>query len=220
VHEASRLLILDGYVSGQLAIFLHVQAFLERDAIDKIGLELPAAKTGPTLTSFILHLNTLNVSLRNNGNKESVFVSVVKIVNGPNGVIPSTARLYRVNHEAIELGAKDVYFGFRERAFYLFDSFPDRELSPIILKGRRDSLNSLEPCIVQRRPEVVDGIAKHKCNIVECVPVSEFMFQNLSTHCRVNVNARGIAAFQSGNARFYILDVGIGPLNLESSVSE
>lgn len=214
VHEASRLLILDGYIRGELAMFLHVQAFPEDNVVNKVGLKLASAETGPQLASFILYLNSLNVALGESGNKQPMFVSVVEIVNGPDGVIPSLARLYCVKHKAVELGAENVYFGLRKIAFYFLDGFPDREFSPIILKGGGEPFNRLEPCIVESALQIVDGIPHDNGDIIKCLSIGEPMFKDFTAKCRVNLNSRSVAAFQLSKARFDILDVCIGPFKL------
>ncbi len=219
VHEASRLLILDAYLRGELALLCDVKAARKVDAIGG-SLEPSKSESVVSLTSFVLHLNSINMARSQHGNKKPVFVSVVEIVNGPDGVIPSLARLYRVNHKSEEIRAGFVYFSMLQKTLYLFDALADGELCPIVNEGGSELCNCAQPSIVEGAFEIVDSISNHKSEIIEGCDITKRVGESLSSVLRVNLNNGGISFVKRGDAPFDIGDMLIGPLNFDSSIGE
>lgn len=217
VHEASRLPILDAYLRGELALLLHVYPFFKVDAIGR-PLELAHPETGEGLPFFILHLNSVNMAFSQNGDKQPMFVSVVEIVNGPDGIIPSFARLYCVEHEPEEFRGGSVYFNMSQKTFQFFHAFADGEFRPVILKGRNDSLDGLQPRIVEGGFKVMNSIPNHECEIVEGFRIAKSVGESLSSVLWVNLNNSGVSFIKRSDAPFDIADMFIGPLNFEASV--
>ena len=148
VHAASKLPILDNYVRGELALLCDVLSIWEVDAIRR-SLGSAEVRSWPPFARFIPHLNSANMALCQNRDKESVFVSVCEAVNGPDGGIPSVARLYLVNDEFEEVRASSVHISLSQCALKFFDGFVNGELGPIPGIGRNESFNCLQPCVVE-----------------------------------------------------------------------
>lgn len=218
-HKASRLLILDAYLRGEFSLLLYMQALGKINAVGR-SLKIPRSATGPNLACFVLHLDSTNVACRQNRNKKPVLISVVEIVNGPNGVIPSLARLYRVEHEPKEGRADSVYMSMRQKTFHFFDGLADGEFRPVINKRGSTLLDGFQPSIVESAFKVMDSITNHESEVIEGIDIAKSVCESLSSILRVNLNSTGISFIKRDDARFDVQDVFIGPINFQSSVSK
>lgn len=100
-------------------------------------------KTGCDIARLISHLDSLNMPLRQNGEKQSMLVSVVETVYRPNGVVPSLARPYLVSHEIEEIRTGNIYVSLFQRTLYFFNSLMDGEFGSIIDICGHQALNCL-----------------------------------------------------------------------------
>ncbi len=220
VHAASKLSILDTYKRGELALLCEVQAWHE---IDDIGrpLEFAEARTGPKLSRFILYLNAVDMPLRQNGDKQPVFVSVCEAVSGPDGCIPSLVRLYLVNDEIEEGGGGnvDLYVSTSKLSLKFWGGPVDRELGIVSNESRSESLDSFEPSVIKGACQVVDGISNHKRNMIESGFIQR-VGQSLCTMLRVYLNESSVSVFKSFDAPFEVSNMYIGPVELGSGLKE
>jgi hypothetical protein len=215
VHEASRLLILDAYVSGQLSLILYVQTFFEEDEIGRF-LKIPNARPEKPFASFVLHLNAVDVSGCQNRNDESMLIPVTEIVNSPQGNIPSIVRLYFVEHEPVQVRAGNVYFSIRKPSFHFFGGLPHREFGPIINERRNQFLDCDQPSIVEGAFKVVECVSNHQGNVIEGMNIDESVFKELTSGCRIGIDSSSVSIVQQRNSSFDVRDVLIGPLNLQA----
>jgi hypothetical protein len=215
VHEASRLNILDSYMSGELSLLCDVRAFYKVDYVGR-SLKISSSESGEFFADFILYLNSINIPLREYGDQQSMFVSIVEIVNGPNGVIPSLARLYVVNHEIEQTPTSGVYVSLFQHTLKFFEGFANGKFSPIIDVSGNQLLNRLQPRIVEGASEVVDSISNHEGEIIENGDIIKSMYQSLCTILRVNLNDSGISLMKRKDASFDVANVYIGPINLQA----
>ena len=213
IHNASRLRVFDSYASGELALILHVQPALKEDAI-RGPLEITNTAPWPEFTSFILYINSLNMRLTEDGNHQPMFVSVVEIVNGPNGNIPSLVRLYCVQQKPVKPIAYDVYFSLRKVSFQFLGGLPHRKLSPIIDERGGDLFNHFQPNVVESAFQIVDSISDAQRDIVEAIGFTEGIGNKLAASLRINLNNSGVCCIQNVNSAFDVRDVVIGPLYL------
>ena len=217
-HEASRLLIIDAYVSGELSILCEIQALCK---IDDIRRPLKSADS-PSRCGFaqlILHLNSLNMPLCENWKEQPMFVSVVETVHGPDGVIPSLARLYLVNHEIEESRTGSVYVSLSKLTLYFFDGFVDGELGAATDVGGHQPLNCLQPRVIESASQIVNSIANQKSQVIKS-GVLQNMFQSLCVELRVILDMNSCTVLKTGNSPFDIANVYIGPVYLGSGLSE
>ena len=217
VHEITRIPIIDNYGSGKLALLFGVRPFADSNAIRR-SLEVPISEARPALPFFIFEFNSVDTPLRQDGNKKPMFISNVEIVDGPNGLIPSIARFYRVEHKPIQIRGGNIYASLRHPSFKFFNGLADREFCPIIDKGWNQSLDSLQPGIVEGAIEIVDSIPEHQRNIVEGRSIAEIVYQEFVSCMRINVDSGSVSFVKFGDAEFDVLDVLLGPVNLESGV--
>jgi len=92
VHIASRLLILDGYRRGEFSFLVYVEALPEKDLVGG-ALEVASTAAVMDFSRFVLHFNSVDIPVCQDGEKQPMFVSIVETVNDPNTVIRSLARL-------------------------------------------------------------------------------------------------------------------------------
>ncbi len=145
-----------------------------------------------------------------------MFVSIVETVNGPNGVIPpSQGCILRMTMKSNKRLAGGVYVSFSQKALKFFDELPNGKFSPIIDVSGNQLFNCLQPRIVKSAFEVMDGIPNHEREIIENEGILEGMYQSLSSMLRVNLNLGSVCSIKRGNAPFNIMDVHLGPLNLQ-----
>ena len=217
-HAAPKLPIIDNYVSGKLALLCDVQSICEVDAIRRL-LGSAEAGSGPPFARFILHLNSVNMALCQNRDKEPVFVPVCEAVNGPDGGISSVARLYPVNDECEEVRAGSVYVSLSQCALKFFDGFVDREFGPIADIGGSELFNRLEPSVIEGAIQIVDGVSSDESDLVETRFVKS-MGESLGSMLRVSLDNSSIGLFKSVDAPLDISDVYIGPFDLSSGFQE
>jgi hypothetical protein len=215
VHKASRVLILDSYLRGELALFFHVQPAFKLDDV-RGNLKISGgAVSRPSFAVLVNHANAVNMSSRKNGEKQPMFVSYVKNVNGPNSLVPSIARLYRVDHQTEEIGAGSVYLSLHKRTFKLIDGLAHGKFRPITDESGKQLFDGLEPSIVEGAIKIVDGIAEHQSYFTESGRIAEIVNENFATSFRINLDSRMASFVKRDDAIFDIEDVLIGPVNFE-----
>jgi hypothetical protein len=219
IHEAFRFDILNSYLRGELSLFFYVQAALEVDGI-RPPLEVPVSDGGFNSSAFILHLHSADAPGCKNWNEKSMFVPLVKIVNLPDRVIPSVARLYLIEHKTEERWMESVYIGLSKRAFYFFDVLMHGEFCPVIDERGSKSSNGLQPSVVKCALKVVDGVSDHESEIVDSLSIAKRVYKSLSSMLWVNLNRTGVSFVKRDDACFDILDVIVGPFNFESGICE
>lgn len=219
IHEASRLLILDRYAGGKLSLLLYVQTLFKEDEVRR-AMEIAGCMSRPDFSAFILHFNAANVALSQDGDEQAMFVSVVEIVNGPDGLIPSVMRLYDVNHQPEKMGTGHVYFSLRKPSLQLFNGFSYRKLGSIINQTGSEFFDGSKPRVIEGAFEVVNRISDHQTDVIERTLVGKVMLDYFASGLRVNLNNSGIGCVKKFDAPFDVSDVLIGPLNLEFGISE
>jgi len=155
------------------------------------------------------------------GDKQPVFVSVCKAVNGPDSCIPSLARLYLVNDEIEEGGAGnvDVYVSASKLSLKLWGSLVHREFSFVSNENRSESLDSFKPSVIEGTRQVVNSIADHKRNLIESGFIQR-VGQSLCAMLRVNLSNSSICLLKRVDTPFEVSDMYIGPVELGSSLEE
>jgi hypothetical protein len=217
-HEASRLLILDAYVSGQLAFICDVNAWGEVNAIGRSS-EIADAKPRLTSPRFILHFNSLNMPLCENREKKPMFVTIVKAVHGPKGVIPSLARLYFVDHEGIESGAGSIYVSLFQHTLYLFYGLMNGKFGTVINVRGSEALDCLQPSVINGAREVVNSVSDQESQVVKC-GIFQNIFDSVCSKLRVNLDAASCTLLKACDAPLDAPNVYIGPVHFGSRLSK
>jgi hypothetical protein len=168
-QSISRISILDHYLSGELSLLCYVESSPISDAIWRMLQFAGNPISRPQVSSFIFYFNSSNVPLRQNGDKQPVFISDVEIVNGPQDSLPSHMRAYLVQHEPIKNGANYVYSSLLalHPSFKFVDAFADWELGSVINETGCQAGNSFEPDIVEGAIKIVDCVSEDQCRILK-----------------------------------------------------
>jgi len=168
----------------------------------------------------LIHYHDIrNEGVREYGDEQAMFISNIEIVNGPNGIIPSTVRLYCV-HDEIEESRGALYTSFLKPTFYLFSALANRHFCPIINESRRDLFDSLKPDIIKGTIQIVNCVPNEQRQIIERSGITEIVRQDFTTRLRVNIDSGYIRFVQESNARLNIVDMCMGPLDFATCVME
>ena len=208
----------DCYAEKELSLILNAQI---RGKGNVIGKGLVSSECIPPMndTFLVLQLDAADVPVRSEGNQESVFVSYIENMNGPNKKIPSIVRAYLVKHEIEKTWAGDVYFSPAQGRFKLFASGINGKLGKLAEGAGRGSFNGFNPGIIEGAFKVVDSIANKQGEIgKEFLSVSDIVNDSLIGKLRVDLDARHITIWQVGEPFFQFTDVLVGPFDLCSGV--
>jgi len=219
LHHASMLPILDDYIRGKLALLFEMRSRKRIDTIRRL-LGNRQSVSGRTITSVIFHLNAADVDLSQSGDQKPMFVSVCKVVNGPDGCIPSIMRLYLLDKESEKIGAMSVYVPFNKLPLKFFGGFINRKLGEVPIKRYESKrFDGLKPGIVQRAVKVVNRISDDQRDLLE-KRFAQRMAELFCTSVRANIHSGGVTVFKVGHQAFDLPDMYIGPLNLSPRLKE
>lgn len=210
----------DCYAKKELSLILHAQVASESDAIWR-GLVSSPGIASMNDAALILQFEAADAPVVLKRNQEAVFVSFVENVNFPNGKIRSIVRAYFVKHKIKEPSAGDVYFSAAQSGFKVFPSGIHGELGEVTDGGRRGSLNSFDPRIIEGAFEVVDSIPNHQGDVdKKLIFVHDIVNERFIGKLRVNLDSRNITVWQVGDQFLKFTDVFVGPFNLRSGMAK
>jgi hypothetical protein len=216
----SKFVILDMYLRGEISILFDVEPTHKLDNV-RGALKLSGRSgASPSFAMLVTHFDTTDMSDGENGDKKPMLVSNVQFVNGPNGLIPSRARLYLVEHKAEQARASDVYFGLAKGTFRFFDGLVNREFSSVAQESGREILNRPEPCVVESGMQIVDSIPDHQGDIVESLNICKIMSEDFTSSFRMDIYSSGVSFMQKCNPRFNVREMLIGPVYLKPGIGE
>jgi hypothetical protein len=215
-RDVLRFGILDNYVSGKMSLLLDVDSSLKFDVVGRM-LEIDRISVSSKNLTVLFCLNSIGVAEGKYRYKESMFVSNVECVNGPNGGIPSLARLYLCNNQIEQSGSADIYLSPSKRRFQFFDGLTYRELGKLSNGSGNQSLNSFEPGIVEGGFQVVNSISRDESDIVKCRSIGKVILDELTAGCRIYLDRHNLRIMHSLNTQLRIRDVLVGPVDLLSA---
>jgi hypothetical protein len=142
----------------------------------------------------------------------SMLVEVVQFVESPQGVIPSTVRLYRLNNETTKLGADLLFKSTVNGLFKFLPSFMHWEMHVGIVTAQH--ADDFGDSVVKGTSKIVDGVANHCAKVGNGMPEVEAEVASF----RVFIDERGVVVrrHEGNDSRLRLLDVMIGPFNLSS----
>jgi hypothetical protein len=219
VHEVTGLAIFDNYDGGKLSLLFDVQPRFIRDDVRRALKVCGTSVSVPRFAILIHDANAVNVPGGQDRNKQPMFISDVKVVNGPNGLIPSIARLYLVEHKSKQIRGSSVYASLRHPSFKFFEDFANRELGPVINEGGNQSVDGLEPGIVEGAIQIMDSVPEQQGDIVEGGSIAESVGEDFPSRFRININSSCVRFMQAGDSCVDIRDVLIGPFDLQTGIS-
>ena len=208
--------MLHHYSGGELSILLDVVP--NRD-MENIWGSLGEAGGIPRIALLINSHNPFDIDALKNWDEQSVFVSVVQNVYGPNGVIPSTVRAYLIEDEFGEPGAEVIncgmlFAGIFKPTFNLFVGLANGKFSSIVNERRDKGFDGLSPRIVQSTTKIVNRVCREKGDVVDCCGIGKLVYQNFCSELRISLDSGGITFMKFENSCIDVSSVMLGPLNL------
>ena len=219
-HMIGKRSIVEDYINGDLTIVCNVVAQGHGNIPGRHLFSPPSTSGFLNFTSFVLCFNALNGGIVRKWNQQAMFVSDVELVNGPNSKIPSLVRFYLGRDELEQFGTGSLYFSPIKRGMKLIGGFVNREFGEIADSRGNESLNGLEPCIVDGTLQIMDDIPEYQSYISECIPVGKIVFDDFISTTRINLDRSSIGIFQKKNSVVQLRDMMIGPFNFKSGISE
>jgi hypothetical protein len=147
--------------------------------------------------------------------QESVFVDVVKPVEPPEAIVPSSVRLGRADQVFRSL-THTVYFSAMS-GFISIDIIKDRVAS-VLCDRSATRLDQLTSQVVQGHAQVADGVAKDGANVVGDLGNNSDFIDFLSSICVVLDNDTirlGVRVKEGIAMKFEIVDVLFGPFDFD-----
>src|ERR1035437_1313855 len=197
-----------------------VSIVFDLDVWKEIEVDQPhASKTGHrrdfiSHAFLVFHANAHGTRAIDDWKQQFVFVRDIEIVKSPEVDIPSTVRLYVGGDLFEESGTGLVYLSPRKRVIKHLRSLPERELPELSLR-EFESVDRLNPGVIQGGSQVVDSIASRERNIDEAISkIGAFVLDRLSSGFFLPLDGRSVIPFQREGKRLNFSDVLIGPVNL------
>jgi hypothetical protein len=149
-----------------------------------------------------------------------MLVHYVKIVNSPNGEIPSLVRPYVVQDEKKEFRTGLLYLSAFHRSLDFVSGLSNGKLGEFIDGGRNNNLDDFEPRIVERTFKVVDYVSDKQRDVRDPSLIDDVVLEALVASIRVNLDARSATVRNFGQPMLKVSDVLVGPFDLCSGVAK
>jgi len=222
MHVIVNSSILNNYVDAQFAVLLDANIPIERDDVWPNALD-GRAKTVHSFTISLLYDNVANTRERLNTEPKKMFVANVDFVKRvDNTVLPSVVGLHGGHNHLEDFGLRSgVYVNTVEGVFQFLSSISDGELGVVQVGGGNVLLESGDPRVVKSGTQVVKGVSSDQRQFQTSIHkvwgrVDEMLVSGLTIH----LDSHSVILYQRPNDLCRITDVFIGPINLESSISE
>lgn len=210
--------LVERYLKQQLSVLLYVDVLRESDVVGGILDSPPSACC--MHPKLVLKFEVLNGDASCDGNEKSMLVHYVKIVESPNGEIPSLVRPYIVQHESEEFRTGLLYLSAFHRSLEFVSGLSNGKLGEFIDGGRNNNLDDFEPRIVERAFKVVDYVSDKQRDVRDPSLIDDVMLKALVASIRVNLDARSATVGNFGQPMFKVSDVLVGPFDLCSGVAK
>ena len=209
VHLVTRHSLVKDYKDGNFSLLLQLAALRNDEFVTpRLG---HGKGMSIDFSPIILNFHVMKKSDVQEWNQEAMFISPVKCVNGPDGIIPSTVRLYVGEYEVVK-GTGFRYLSLFQRTFHVVTGRINREF--VVVNGLKTMLNdSSDPSIIKSTLQVVNGVSDYQSQIVNKVSViPKAIFDKLGV--TVTILPSVISLRQPRNRQRKIVDMLLGPFDL------
>jgi hypothetical protein len=209
-----RCSFIEKYIKGDFSVLLDVPSNLKRN-VKWWRLRSTPSTTSVDVASLIFQFHSLNRRDVNERYEKPMFVKDVQLVNGPNGVIPSTVRLYAAHHQLEQSEIGDVYFSIPKRSFQKLIRRVDGKLLFLgVKRGGCEFFEGSQPSIIEGGFQVVDSVPDYQGELIVDCMIAKVVFDDLVSNLRIDLGRGHIGLSQSGKCGLEIHDVLIGPVDL------
>lgn len=195
------------YRNGDLALILKLGPARNREPM---GARLSRSpRKACDIPMLILYFQAMQERDIQHWNQEPMFVRSVQYVNGPNGIIPSTVRLYIGDYEVVKGGTSHVYLSLFERIFQKLTGRINRE-AVLFGNGYIALDHGSNPSVVEGASHVVNCVADYQSQTVNDIfSFSKAIHDELGLS--ILMEPRTILIGQSGNNSLEVADMLVGP---------
>ena len=192
---------------------------------DYVGWKIPGgtSETTDNFTVWPLHHNSVDTRQRNQPEQEKMLVGDIEFVKGiDDTIVPAFVRLYIGNDQFKKRGiTSGVYRNAVQGTFKFLPTGINGKLGAIKVCGWNVLHEDAHPCEIESSFEIMDCIPGNQGHVIGSF--SEFwnrMYQVLMASIAILHDCRSVVLFQSGDSRFQIRYVFIGPLDFQTGISE
>ena len=159
---------------------------------------------------FVLQFNAANPSHRKHGNEEEMFIVNIESAEGQNIHIPSLVRFHCIDDKVDERGQ---YFFSLQSGLKVFSRLlgKDRKLAVIGNSWQHSAPRDIEGAV-----EIVNCIANNQGDICSEVAISKAVVEELFPRISIDVQAGAVSVRRGAESLVDIVDVIVGPLDLEA----
>jgi hypothetical protein len=214
-HVISRIPLLEHYLEGRASWLFDVKAPFKLDMVGERFNGSPSICFND-FPLLVFQINVANGHVVDHWNHKAVLVSGVEFVNGPDGNIPSTVRLYIAEDEFEEVRGGDIYLNLSQGSFKAIDAGINRELcAPPVTRGNQSS-HRLEPRMIESTVKIMDGIPKSKSQLIDerSLRLCKVAFNEFAASVRIHMARDHQTFFQAVDSRFNVRNVMVGPCDL------
>jgi hypothetical protein len=214
---AFRIPVLEHYREGRASYIFDVEPTFKLEKVGK-GKSGIVGFPRPYRAVLVCHADTFDVGVMDYGNQESVLVSDVEFVHGPDGKIPSIMRLYIGRYESEEIGSGEVYLSIAEGSFHVLRGGVGRELGILPVSAGDNSRNSFVPSMIKSALQIMNGIPDD-CRDVVKGSVLDFWkvyFDEFASSARLYMGSNQQSFLQSINRMSQLRNMFVGPFDLET----
>lgn len=215
-HSGKRKSIVEQYEQGRLSIICDLGISAASDQIvpcSAISAQNPRAKYD-LLASLIFHANVVDDIDIHHWKQEPMFVQVVKVVQGPKGVIPSLVRFHNLHDEVSDCFRGSMYRSAINSRYKFLPRYTNRELCMQVV-GTESPIDDLIHGVIQRSSQIVERITDQESKCIRN-ELADFDLNSIVSGFRIVVDAETVTAMcgKPVNLTVEIIDVLFGPLDL------
>jgi len=164
--------------------------------------------------SLVFNANIMHNPHIHDWKQEPMFIENVEIVQGPQGIIPSTVRLYGIHDKLSDLWGGLLYQSAIDGRYHSISGFSKWEPS-MVIKVTESAENNFIDGEIKRTLQIVKGVSDDRREILRN-ELEHLNLKNIISAVRIAVDAESVEATCSEkvNKAVKIIDVLFGPFNL------
>jgi hypothetical protein len=209
-----RTSLAEQYANGKLAMILDVVPYREVEVEGTV----PVHGEGRDIlgsSRLILHRSAFESAVSDYWNQQLVLIDNIEIVKSPEGIIPSTIRLYVGDDRLVDSRCGQIYVSSAQLTFETLARFGEGESRVLVNDGEIDPLRDNKPCVIQRGSEIVNGVPDNQGHLPkQSRGVPRMILEGLCAYCTIYVDRGNVTLLQRQGRTIDVRNMLLGPVNL------
>ena len=200
------------YAKGRISVVCYVHTGACGNCLESAASIHSKRNIGESITVIVMCADTGNLGDADCRDQQSVFVHDIKLVEGPEGIIPSFIWLYDIDDQIADTLPRDLYFSTVDGCYKFLPRVADRK--GCVFGGGSACLEDyVVSHDIKRGPQVMNGVAEDERNVIgqrlriQCEHV-------LPSRVYIDMKFVEISFEERDKGRIQLVDVVVGPFNL------